>query len=91
MRKPQYLVRINKDPWSDWGASVPDLPGCVATGKTLDTKHLGTIRTPELPANFAFGDEDGRTLYMTARTGLFRMRLLVEGIRPAARARTAAR
>ena len=37
MRKLQYLVRISKDPGSDWGASVPDLPGCVATGKTLDT------------------------------------------------------
>jgi predicted RNase H-like HicB family nuclease len=37
MRKVRYLVRINKDPHSDWGASVPDLPGCVATGKTIDT------------------------------------------------------
>jgi len=37
MRKLQYLVRISKDSDSDWGASVPDLPGCVATGKTLDT------------------------------------------------------
>ncbi len=36
MRKLQYLVRINKHPDSDWGASVPDLPGCVATGKTID-------------------------------------------------------
>ncbi len=36
MSKRQYLVRINKDPDSDWGASVPDLPGCVATGKTID-------------------------------------------------------
>jgi predicted RNase H-like HicB family nuclease len=36
MRTLQYLVRINKDPDSDWGASVPDLPGCVATGKTID-------------------------------------------------------
>ncbi len=33
----QYLVRINRDPGSDWGASVPDLPGCVATGKTIDS------------------------------------------------------
>ena len=32
----QYLVRIDKDVNSDWGASVPDLPGCVATGRTLD-------------------------------------------------------
>ena len=33
----QYLVRIDKDEDSDWGASVPDLPGCVATGRTLDS------------------------------------------------------
>ena len=36
MKRLRYLVRINKDPNSDWGASVPDLPGCVATGKTID-------------------------------------------------------
>ena len=36
MTKLRYLVRINKDRRSDWGASVPDLPGCVATGKTID-------------------------------------------------------
>jgi gluconolactonase len=47
-----------------------------------DGRHLGTIRAPELPANFAWGDEDGRTLYMTARTGLYRMRLRIPGIRP---------
>jgi predicted RNase H-like HicB family nuclease len=34
--RQQYLVRIDKDVDSDWGASVPDLPGCVATGKTID-------------------------------------------------------
>ncbi len=54
-------------------------------------KHLGTIRAPELPANFTFGDDDGRSLYLTARTGLYRLRLLVEGIRPAARLRHASR
>jgi predicted RNase H-like HicB family nuclease len=37
MKRMQYLVRINRDTRSDWGASVPDLPGCVATGKTLDS------------------------------------------------------
>ncbi|MDH4064541.1 MAG: type II toxin-antitoxin system HicB family antitoxin [Acidobacteriota bacterium] len=37
MKRIQYLVRINREPHSDWGASVPDLPGCVATGKTLDS------------------------------------------------------
>ena len=36
MSKFQYLVSIDKDPNSDWGGSIPDLPGCVATGKTID-------------------------------------------------------
>ena len=36
MKRLQYLVRINKETDSDWGASVPDLPGCVATAKTID-------------------------------------------------------
>ena len=36
VKSVQYLVRVEKDPDSDWGASVPDLPGCVATGKTID-------------------------------------------------------
>jgi hypothetical protein len=33
MKTMQYLVRINRDADSDWGASVPDLPGCVAPEK----------------------------------------------------------
>jgi gluconolactonase len=45
-------------------------------------KHLGTIVPPEHPHNFAWGDEDGKTLYMTARTGLYRIRLGVPGVRP---------
>lgn len=48
-------------------------------------KHLGTIELPELAANFAWGDADGRTLYMTARTGLYRMRLQIPGVRPESR------
>lgn len=47
-----------------------------------DGTHLGTIRPPEIPANVGWGDEDGKTLYMTARTGLYRIRLLAEGKRP---------
>jgi gluconolactonase len=47
-----------------------------------DGRHLGTIRAPETPANIAWGDADGRTLYMTARTSLYRIRLSVPGIRP---------
>ncbi|MEZ5353972.1 MAG: SMP-30/gluconolactonase/LRE family protein [Bryobacteraceae bacterium] len=45
-------------------------------------KLLGKIRPPEVPANCTFGDSDGKTLYMTARTGLYRIKTNVEGIRP---------
>ena len=48
MKKRQYLVRINRDAGSDWGASVPDLPGCVATGKTIDTALRRIERAIEL-------------------------------------------
>jgi gluconolactonase len=45
-------------------------------------KHLGTIKPAEDPANLAWGDNDGKALYLTARTGLYRIRLNVAGIRP---------
>jgi len=45
-------------------------------------KHLGTIVGPEHPHNFAWGDDDGKTLYLCARTGLYRIRLNIPGIRP---------
>jgi predicted RNase H-like HicB family nuclease len=32
----RYTVIIEKEPTTDWGAYVPDLPGCVAVGKTED-------------------------------------------------------
>ena len=49
-------------------------------------KHLGTISLPELPANMAWGDTDGRTLYFTARTGIYRMRLAAPAMSTAAAA-----
>ncbi len=47
-----------------------------------DGKHLGTIITPQHVHNMAWGDADGKTLYLTARTGLYKMRFNVEGFRP---------
>lgn len=45
-------------------------------------KHLGTIKAPRHIHNMAWGDEDGKTLYLCARSGLYRMRLNIPGIRP---------
>ena len=46
-----------------------------------DGRHLGTIKPDEVPANVAWGD-DGSTLYMTARTGLYRIKLSTSGAIP---------
>jgi gluconolactonase len=43
-------------------------------------EHLGTLRLPEAPHNLAWGDEDGRTLYVTALTSVYRIRLQIPGI-----------
>jgi len=44
--------------------------------------HLGTIALPEQPANLAWGDTDYRTLYITATTSLYRLRMKVRGYVP---------
>jgi len=45
-------------------------------------KLLGTIVTPQHVHNMAWGDEDSKTLYLCARSGLYRIRLNIAGVRP---------
>lgn len=45
-------------------------------------RHLGTVRAPHPVHNFAWGGDDGRTLYLCARSSLYRLPLLIEGVRP---------
>lgn len=47
-----------------------------------DGRHLGTITAPTPVHNFAWGGEDGRTLYLCARSNVYRIALLVPGVRP---------
>jgi gluconolactonase len=54
-------------------------------------KALGHIVPPEHDANFTFGDEDGKSLYLTASTGLYRLRVNVPGIRPPGSVQAASR
>lgn len=53
------------------------------------TKY-GVIECPQVPANIAWGDEDYKTMYITARTSLYRLRIKTGGtsLIPDARART---
>lgn len=45
-----------------------------------DGTPWGTIDVPQRPANCGFGDDDKQTLYITARTGLYRVRIPIPGI-----------
>jgi gluconolactonase len=44
-------------------------------------KQLGLIKGPEDPHNMAWGDDDGKTLYITALTGIYRIRMNIAGVR----------
>ena len=56
---------------------------CTGPGGTWvfapDGSRLGIIRTPEVPANVAFGGPDLKTLFFTARTSIYTMRVKVPG------------
>jgi gluconolactonase len=86
----QVFIDMNADKASGVpdGMKVDEKGNIYSTGPggfwimSSEGKHLGTVRAPELPANLAFGDSDGKTLYLTARTSLYRIRLKIAGIRP---------
>jgi gluconolactonase len=70
------------------GMKVDRMGNIYATGPagimifTPAAKLLGTVELPEIPANLNWGDSDGKTLYITARTSLYRIRMNVAGVRP---------
>ncbi len=45
-----------------------------------EAASLGVIRVPERTANFAWGDGDFRSLYITASTSVYRIRVQVPGL-----------
>ncbi len=79
--------RIFADMSSDETDGVPDgmkvdVQGrvyCTGPGGTWvfapEGTRLGIIRTPEVPANLAFGGPDLRTLFFTARTSVYSLRV----------------
>jgi len=47
-----------------------------------DGQHRGLVTFPEQPANVTLGGPDGMTMYVTARTGLYRVRMPIAGLKP---------
>jgi gluconolactonase len=50
--------------------------------RVIDSKGelVHTVAVPQVPANCGFGDADGKTLYITARTGLYKVRCATPGL-----------
>lgn len=46
-----------------------------------DGEKIETIKVPEQPANVCFGGKDRRTLFITARTSLYSVRMRVSGVK----------
>lgn len=84
--------RIFADMSSDESDGVPDgmkvdAEGrifCTGAGGTWifapDGTNLGMLRTPEIPANLSFGGPDLRTLFITARTSVYAIRVKSPGL-----------
>ncbi len=43
-------------------------------------KHIVTVHVPERVGNLAWGDKDGKALYITASTSIYRIRLNIPGV-----------
>src|SRR5690349_13030228 len=84
--------RIFADMSSDETDGVPDgmkvdVEGrvyCTGPGGTWvfspSGEKIGVIRTPEVPANLCFGGPDMKTLFFTARTSVYSLRMKVPGL-----------
>lgn len=87
-------AKLIYDASKDGGDGVPDGMKVDTTGNlyatgpaglyifAMDGNLLGKIKFPEQPSNLAWGDVDGKTLFVTARTSVYRIRLNVAGSKP---------
>jgi gluconolactonase len=66
------------------GMTVDELGNVYLTGQDITVYNpngdqIGSIAVPETPANLTFGGEDGKTLFITARTSLYALAMNVTG------------
>jgi gluconolactonase len=86
-RGRDFVSMASPDPGAPDGMAVDAEGNIYCTGAcgvwifNPKGQHLGTIRTPETPANCTFGGPDLRTLYITAKTSVYRIRLANPGMR----------
>lgn len=91
--KGQMLKRrIFADMSTEDGPGVPDGMKVDAKGRVFctgsggiwvfepDGTHIGTIRVPEMAVNIAFGGDDLKTLFVTAVTSIYTLRVKTPGM-----------
>jgi gluconolactonase len=82
-----FDANIDKTPGSPDGIRVDKNGNLYGSGPggvwilSPEGKHLGTVKIPEVVSNVAWGDADGKTLYITASTSLYRIKLKATGVR----------
>lgn len=54
----RYPVVIHKDPDSDYGVTVPDLPGCFSAGDTIDEALVQAVEAIECHIEGLMVDEE---------------------------------
>jgi gluconolactonase len=82
----RIFAEISGEPLAPDGMKVDSEGNVYVTGKggiwvlNLEGRRLGIITVPELPANLCWGDREWKTLYITARTSIYRVHLNIAGI-----------
>lgn len=81
----EWAVTTGDDPGAPDGMKVDSAGNLWCTGPggihvfDSNARWLGVIRLPEKPANFVWGGDDRRSLFVTAATSLYRVRTNVPG------------
>lgn len=77
-------VLVSKIPGAPSGVRADDDGNIFVAGKDIliyspKGELIRTIKLPERPSNLAFGDSELKTIYITAQTSVYRVRLNVKG------------
>jgi len=88
LANPKLIIDLSSDktPGVTDGTKVDSKGNIWTTGPggvwiiSPEGKHLGSILMTERPANLGFGDADLKSLYLTARTSIYKVRVNTPGV-----------
>jgi gluconolactonase len=88
--EPKLIADATSDPREGGpdGMKVDQKGNIYSTGPggiwifSPELEHIGTLDLPERAGNLAWGDADGKALYIMASSSVYKVRLKVAGVRP---------